>query len=135
MARYDKVDPISGSFRAPLNADLTATEDTGTGPPVGVTINVSGRVVVGSAVEPGDPIVGVLCTTRNMKAGDIVDVMTAGEIVEMPAATFVAGVSVWCLTTGVLDATAPGVGANKCYVGTMVEAGRLVVRLGSVQGV
>lgn len=134
MARYDKYDPFAGGFRALLNADLVATEDTGTGIPVGVTLNSSGKVVVGGATEPGEPILGVLCTTKNLKANDVVDVMTDGEIVEMPSATFVAGSVVWSGTNGVLDVTAPAAGANKCRVGYIVELGRMVVRVASVQG-
>lgn len=135
MARYDKYDPISGGFRAPLNANLDATEDTGAGNPVGVTLNSSGRVVVGGATETlGDePIVGLLCTTKDMKAGDIVDIMTAGEIVEVAGLT--AGDTIWVLpATGALDSIAPVLGSNKTRAGTMVEATRLIVRVQSVQG-
>lgn len=135
MARYDKYDPISGGFRAPLNADLTATEDTGNGNPVAVRLNTSGRVVVGGSTETfgDDSLIGVLCTTRNMKAGDIVDVMTQGEIVEMAGMT--AGDTIWGLSaTGALDSLAPLIGVNKLRVGRMVEATRLVVRAQTVQG-
>ncbi len=124
MARYDKYNPISGGFRAPLAADLTATEDTGAGNPVGVGLNASGRVVVGPGTSG---IVGVLCTTKNLKAGDVVDVMTHGEIVEMATPFTVAGDEVVVTTaTGVLGQGA--VGAGVLRVGHTVEAGRLVVR-------
>lgn len=135
MARYDKYDPISGGFRAPLNADLTATEDTGNGNPVAVRLNTSGRVVVGGSTETfgDDSLIGVLCTTKNMKAGDIVDVMTQGEIVEMAGMT--AGDTIWGLSaTGALDSLPPIIAVNKLRVGRMVEATRLVVRCQTVQG-
>lgn len=135
MARYDKYDPISGGFRAPLNADLTATEDTGAGNPVAVRLNTSGRVVVGGATETfgDDSLFGVLCTTKNMKAGQIVDVMTDGEIVEMASMT--AGDTIWAdATTGALNSTPPALGVNKLRVGRMVEATRLIVRCGTIQG-
>lgn len=57
------------------------------------------------------------------KAGDVVDVMTAGEIVEVP--TFTAGQEIYALANGTLSAT-PATGAVS--IGFMVEAGRLIVR-------
>lgn len=125
MARYDKYDPISGGYRAQLNADLTATEDTGTGNPLMVSLNASGKVVVGAALAT-TPGRGVLCTTKNMKAGDVVDVMTDGEVVEMSgtaAGAIVTGVT----TTGVTDDVA--VDATHLAVGYTVESTRMVVRV------
>lgn len=124
MARYDKYEPKAGGFRAPLAADLTATTKTGNGNPIGVGLNASGRIVPG---EGQTGIIGVLCTTRNMKAGDIVDTMTAGEVVEM------AGVAAGSLvtadtTTGALDDVAAS--ATKTPIGFSVEATRLIVRKG-----
>lgn len=123
MARYDKYDPTSGGFRAPLAADLPATSKTGNGNPLGVGLDVNGRVVAGAG-QSG--IVAALCTTKDMKAGDIVDGMTDGEIVEM------AGVAAGTVLTaadadGVIDATAPGAGRTR--IGHTVEATRLVVRV------
>jgi len=123
MARYDKYDPKDGGFRAPLAADLDATSTTGNGNPLAVGLDVNGRVVAGAG-QTG--IVGVLITTKNMKAGDIVDVMTDGEIVEMagvPAGTVLSGAD----ADGVVDDTAPG--AGQIRVGHTVEATRLVVRV------
>lgn len=121
-ARYDKYDPISGGFRAALAADLAATSS---GNPIAVGLNSSGQVVAGVG---NTGIVGVLCTTRAMKAGEIVDVMTSGEIVEV--ATLTAGTKVTGLTTtGVLGVVAAD--ATHINVGHMVEAGRLVVRKGA----
>jgi len=87
VARYDKYDPKDGGFRAPLAANLNATSKTGAGNPVGVGLDAQGRVVVGAG---NTGIVGALVTTKNMVAGEIVDVMKDGEIVEM-AAPAVAG--------------------------------------------
>lgn len=121
MARYDKVDPISGNVRAALAADLAKTAP---GNPLGVGLDSSGRVVAGAG---NSGIVGVLCTTRDMKAGDIVDVMTNGEIVEMAGVT--AGTVLTANTgTGVLAVTAAD--ATHQAVGFTVEATRLVVRRG-----
>lgn len=124
MARYDKYDPKSGGFRAPLAADLAATEKTGNGNPVGATLDANGRVLTAAAGNTGT--VGVLCTTKDMKAGDIVDVMTDGEIVEMAdvaAGTIITNTE----ATGVIDDVA--VAAGVVRVGHTVEATRLVVRV------
>lgn len=128
MARIDKYDPISGGFRAPLAADLPATAKTGDGNPIGVGLDVNGRVVPGAG-NTGQT--GLLVTTKDMRAGDIVDVMTEGEIVEF------AGVSGTAYSAANADgALAPiaagGVaGAGTIKVGYTVEATRLVVRVQS----
>lgn len=141
MARYDKYDGVTGGFRAKLNADLTLTN--GAFGPSGVSINSTGRVVVGNSGASGT--VGVLIKNAargpigkwtgslqgvavpelspGCKAGDVVDVMTAGEIVEV--ATFTAGQEIYALANGTLSAT-PATGAVS--IGFMVEAGRMVVR-------
>lgn len=116
MSVIDKYDPISGGFRAQLNAAYATPEVA-----LGVTLNASGRVVVGSAA-PG--LKGVICMGRALAAGAVVDVMTDGELVEVP--TIPAGSNVYAdAATGALTAT---VGTNT-YVGHTVEAGRLVVRV------
>jgi hypothetical protein len=116
MSVIDKYDPISGGFRAPLNAAYGTAEVA-----LGVSLNASGRVVAGGAGQSG--FVGVICMGRAMAAGEIVDVMTDGELVEVP--TIPAGTKVYAdAVTGALTATAT---ANT-YVGHTVEAGRLVVR-------
>lgn len=124
MARYDKYDPISGGTRAPLAADLAATASTGNKNPIGVGLDTNGRVVPGAG---NTGIVGVLVTTRAMKAGDIVDVMSLGDVVEMAGVT--AGTIITADTTsGALGTTAAS--ATKTPVGHTVEATRLVVRKG-----
>ena len=72
--RYDKYDPISGGFRAPLDADVDAADT-----PLGVGLNSDGEVVAGAG---NTGVVGVLWISVDKKAGDKVDVMTAGEMVE-----------------------------------------------------
>lgn len=137
MSRYDKYDPFAGNYRAPMNADLTLAAFTAlqTGNPVGITLNATGKVIVGG---PGNvfgdaDICGLLVITKNVKAGDIVDIMRVGEIVEV--AGQVAGDTIWISnTTGLLDSTPPAIGVNKVRAGRMVEATRLVVALQTVQG-
>jgi hypothetical protein len=120
MPRFDKYDPLSGGFRAPLNADYTGSPLV-----VGVGLNSSGRVVVGQGVAAVG-IVGVIVQPKNKKAGDIVDVMTEGEIVEFTSG--VAGQAYTANTTsGLVDATAAS--ATQIRVGFTVEATRLVVRV------
>lgn len=120
MGRIDKYDPLSGGFRAPLAADHAATDP---GNPVGVGLDVNGRVVDGAGLTG---IVGLLSLTQAKKAGDIVDIMTGGEMVEMVGLT--AGTLITALnTTGVLAVTAPA--AGRTTVGWTVEAARLVVRM------
>ena len=57
MARYDKYDPISGGFRAALDVDITG-DAAGEFGPKAVSLNASGRVVVGTAGISG--IAGIL---------------------------------------------------------------------------
>lgn len=125
MARFDKYDPFSGGFRAPLAADLVATSKTGNGNPLAVGLDVNGRIVPGAG---NTGIKGLLVTTQDKKAGDILDVMTAGEIVEMAAVT--AGTNITAADAGgAVATTAPGAGRKR--VGYTVEATRLIVRVSS----
>lgn len=146
--RYDKYDPISGGFRAALNADLTFDSIGQMGVKV-VSLNTTGKVVIGTAAQTGG--VGVLCKAvpfypqmanipgqANItvpiggKAGDIVDIMTQGEIVGMTG--LAAGTTYYATSGGDLTATPPGAGVNGWKVGHTVEADRLVVRFTPVQG-
>jgi hypothetical protein len=142
MARYDKYDPISGGFRARLNAALTLTNGGYFG---GVSLNASGRVVAGTGGQTG--LVGVLVknvakgplgpwfTTTNgtpnpyapigAQAGDAVDIMTNGEIVDIDKTAFPAGSKVYVHADGTIDTT----GTAGTAIGYTVEAGRLVVRV------
>jgi hypothetical protein len=145
MAKYDKVDPISGSFRALLGADLTLTN--GSIGPVAVSLNASGGVIVGTTGQSG--LVGILVKnvakgpvgpwgtslqggTPNQDApigarqGDAVDVMTNGEIVDLDTTAFPAGSKIYAATTGALSTTG---GTGKFLIGVTVKAGRLVVRV------
>lgn len=122
--RFDKYDPVSGGFRAPLlvaRGKSSGAVGSGDTAAVGVGLDNQGRVVVGAGVTG---IVGVMCLSSDMAVGDIVDVMTDGEIVDFGGA---AGTVYSADTvTGVISAVAPG--ATKQQVGFTVEGGRLVVR-------
>lgn len=122
MARFDKYEPKGGGFRAPLAADQDATPG-GVGDsdaPIAVGLNSDGEVVPG---EGNSGVVGVLCLTQSKRAGDIVDVMTDGDVVEFGGT---AG-------TAYFGATADGEistgSTGDVYLGHTVEANRLVVRV------
>ena len=76
MSRYDKYEPDGGGFRAPLAAAILAADG---GRAYGVGLDTSGRVVLGAG---NTGIIGVLVAHGAKNAGDIVDVMTDGEIAE-----------------------------------------------------
>jgi hypothetical protein len=136
MARYDKYDPISGGFRAPLAADFSTVANFGK--VYAVRLNASGQVVIGSAgAQTG--IVGVMVLTTAKFAGDAVDIMTHGEIVDISTATPFDNFSAATVATapaagteyygvpgtGMIDSTAT---ANR-KIGWTVEQKRLVVRV------
>lgn len=125
-ARYDKYDGKVGGFRARLNA---AWGSALVGVPTGVTLNGSGRVVAAAAA---DISLAVLVIDRPLPAGEPVDCMTSGEIVDCEGLT--AGTVYYTAADGTLTDTAPAAAANKVRVGHTVEAGRLVVRVQKVQG-
>lgn len=127
MSRYDKYEPKAGGFRAALAGAWASTE---IGKIFGVGLDASGHVVVGAG---NSGVVGVLILTSAKAAGDIVDVMTSGEIVEATAndgtTALTAGTAYFAdPTTGVLEASATG----DAFVGFTVEATRLVVRMGDL---
>lgn len=147
-ARYDKYEPISGGFRAPLGADLTF-DAAGHFGPKAVSLNASGQAVVGTAGQSGGvgiliknvplyPNLGNVAGAVNAavpiggKAGNIVDIMTDGEIVGVTG--LVAGTTYYAAADGTLTNTAPAAGVNGYRVGHTVEADRLVVRFERVQG-
>lgn len=122
MARFDKVEPRAGSFRAKLNFALVSAD---VGKTIGVSINTSGRVVRGGTAVAD--IVGVIVPVRTMDVAEPIDVMTAGEVVEVtPTAggNFAAGDRVYADTAaGAISTTNTGK-----LLGRIIEPGRLVVR-------
>jgi hypothetical protein len=123
--RFDKYDPVSGGFRAPLLAAILSADVNKI---QGVSINTAGKVVIGGTAETS--IIGVICPVRTMAAGEIIDVMTAGEIAEARTtadAAFTAGAVVKVTgTTGAIAAGAPGAGEKA--IGRAIELDRLVIR-------
>lgn len=122
MSRYDKYDPYDGGFRARLNVAIAASE---AGKIKAVSINTSGRVVIGGAGLVD--IRGLICPTEAMAAGAAIDVMTDGEIAdatETAGTAFTAGVLVYAHIDGTVDDTA----ASGKAMGFTVELNRLIVR-------
>jgi hypothetical protein len=136
ISRYDKYDPISGGFRAPLAANFAYTSSkpdwahTNLNRVIGVGLNASGQVVIGAG---NSGIVGVMILGEPAAAGDVVDVMTNGEIVEFLAGNGTAAVAGTVYTTVTTDGTYGTVAADATHIkiGWTVEATRLVVRLGA----
>lgn len=117
MARFDKYDPISGGFRAPLAADWPSA-DLEEVIPVGLDAN--GRVVKGAG---NTGVKGAVCLTKLRYAGDVIDVMTDGEIVEVEG--LAAGTNQYGSAAGAVTQV-----NTDTYLGATVEASRLVVRVG-----
>lgn len=143
MARYDKYEPLAGGFRAKLAAALTLTNGLYMGT---VSLNASGQVAVGTAGQSGlvgilvknaargpvtqfqtDPSLGIVnpYAPIGCQAGDVVDIMTSGEIVDLDPAVFVAGTLFYSHADGTITASA----TSGTKIGWTVEAGRLIVRV------
>jgi hypothetical protein len=138
MARIDKYNPEVGGFRAPLNAAYSAPRVSSkpVGVVVGVSLNTSGRVIVGSGPN-NSGLVGVVCLTRDLPAGAVVDVMQHGEVVEFGTGSdgqtaAAAGTNYFAVAATGAMAAGTGTGtetsAGNRKVGWTVEATRLVVR-------
>lgn len=137
MSRIDKYNPHGGNFRAPLAADydgVTAGMTLGLLKPV--SLDANGRVVLGVAAQSG--FVGVICLTEKKYAGDIVDVMHDGEVVEFTLSNGAAAAAGTAYVTaaepGGYAAGAPGAGGIAPFkIGHTVEADRLIVHCGTHQ--
>jgi len=137
MSRYDKYDPMTGGFRAPLLANFAYTaslpdrKHADLGKLFSAGLNSAGKL--GKFSTASFPIfAGVLILTSPQAAGDVVDVMTDGEITDLLDAE-VGGTALgpgmrWfadpAVATGILTDTAT---ANR-FVGFTVESSRLIVR-------
>lgn len=131
MSRFDKYNPVNGGFRAPLNAAISSSD---IGKVQAVSLNGSGRVVIGGAAAA---LVGVICPVRAHAAGEIIDVMTSGEITDFTltgGGAAAAGTVYYSDASGVTVTTAPAAGTNSFRIGHTVELDRLVVRAAMVQG-
>lgn len=119
--RIDKTSAEIGVHRAPLDANWTADDAA-----IGVGLNITGEVVVGSG---NTGIIGVVLRVDDIhgaaKAGDIVDIFNHAEIVEFGGAA--GTVYTANTTTGVISSAAKS--ATQVPIGFTIEAGRLVVHV------
>lgn len=141
MSAYDKI-PEGGVFRAVLAADWL---DANRNKVILMELNASGQavvstgtagtngLVVGVAVVHGiqmPALPGNAATYRSPKAGERIDIMKRGEIVEIgtDVASAAAGKIVTYLTTsGAISTTAAS--GTQVQIGHLVEATRLVVNV------
>lgn len=137
MARYDKVVPKNGVYRATLAADYDPAMVEKI---IGIGHDANGRLVKGAGVSG---ITGVLVLTKAYRAGSRVDPMTHGEIVEFgptagvpgtdfgqPGKVYYSDATGNIIVKPPVDGTTPGaelVGLTR--VGHTVEGQRLVVRV------
>lgn len=127
MARYDKYDSLTSGTRAAMAADMVDVAKLNRA--FGVGLDVNGRVVYGAGVTG---VIGVLVLTKHKYAGDIVDIMDLGQIVEFDpttAGTAAAAATHWyaAAADGAMSTTDTGT-----HVGYTVEAGRLRVLMAPV---
>ena len=123
MARFDKVEPLGGSFRAPLGF-APVPGDVGKI----YAVDISGTGTVIKSVD-GTAARGVICLSSQLALGKPVDVMQDGEIVDVVAANGVTGQGAGVL----MKAGAAGIVTNAGVgmpLGWFVQSWRLVVRLG-----
>jgi hypothetical protein len=129
MARIDQVEPLSGTFRGTLAAAWTADD----GVPVAVGLDVNGRVVPGAGTSGIAGIV-VIVGAHNKVAGARVDVITAGELLEMSNDDMTgraAGIPVYAVPA---DGLLTNVATANIKIGHTVENDRLVIRKGASAG-
>lgn len=118
MARYDKYDGVAGGFRVKSKA---AVVEANWDRPVGLGVDANGLGSVKAPETSGYKGVTIVDRTKR-RAGDILDVMTNGEIVDCTGLT--AGTTYYLQTaTGELGTT-----ETRYMVGHTVEAWRLIVR-------
>lgn len=133
MARYDKYDGVAGGFRAPLAVAINATSGPSSanqiGVPLAVGLNSSGAVVVGAGATG---VLGVYIADQAKVIGDIADVMTNGEVVDLDETAFDPGAIYYGSAAGAVNTTATGarlgvtVGDKSLSDGSI--ASRLIVR-------
>jgi hypothetical protein len=125
MSRYDKYEPDGGGFRAPLAAAVLLADGFRA---YGVGLDTSGRVVLGAG---NTGVIGVMIAHGAKAVGDIVDVMTDGEIAEYTltagGATTAGTVQTANTVTGLITATAAS--GTQIPVGYTQALTRLICRV------
>lgn len=116
MARFDHVDSTIGMARAALAADVDPADYDLV---LSCGLNASGQAVLGAAGNSGFVGVTIVDKTKR-RAGQIIDIMADGEIVECTGLT--AGTKYYVQADGSISAV-----RSEIYVGYTVQADRLVV--------
>ena len=123
LPRIDKSDPDVGSFRAALKNDFA---DADINKVFGVGLDSAGLVVKGNG---STGITGVIIRTKKgEKAGDVIDVHTAGELfpfVETDGTLAVAGTKYYAHANGSVD----DVATAGVLVGWVTSDKRLILRM------
>lgn len=122
MPRYDKYDPYDGGYRAPTAAAVVMADKNKL---TGAAQDNAGRVI--RTGEGNSGFTGVVIAHDAKKVGDILDVMTHGEIVECEG--LAPGTAYFVQADGSIAGT-----KSEWYVGHTVEATRLVVRFQRIGG-
>lgn len=133
ISRFDKYDPISGGFRAKLKVALTVTTALEKERVFGVSIEAAtGLLVLGGAATA---IRGLIQVRESKAAGDVVDVMTSGEIVDQfflndgVTATVLGTAYYVDNVTGALTATTTSNKQVGVRVADSPDKGRMIVRV------
>jgi hypothetical protein len=133
ISRFDKYDPISGGFRGKLKVALTVTTALEKERVFGVSIEAAtGLLVLGGAATA---IVGLIQVRESKAAGDVVDVMTSGEIVDQfflndgSTATVLGTAYYVDNVTGALTATTTSNKRVAQRVADSPDKGRMIVRV------
>lgn len=123
MARFDKVDPKDGSFRAKLGFAPVAAD-------VGkvIPVDIDGAGLAQRAALNSANARGVICLSSVIPQGRPVDVMTDGEIVDVTTDD-VTGAAAGAVVHAGAAGTADVAGTGRA-LGFFVEAWRMIVRVG-----
>lgn len=140
MARYDKYEPFANGYRARLAANFAYTASlpdfvhADLNKVWSVGLSNTGLVVFNAAIAA---VRGVLILSRPKAVGDVVDVMTSGEILDFVLANgsaAAAGTEYFAAAAGSYGTAAPGAGVNGTSIGWTTTADRLIVRVQKAQG-
>ncbi len=134
MARFDKYDPISGGFRGKLKVALTVSTALDKERIFGVSIEAATGLVVLGGVSTA--IRGIINVRESKAAGEMVDVMTHGEIVDAfflndgSTATVLGTVYYVDNVTGAITATTTSNKAIGVRVADVApDKGRIIIRV------
>jgi hypothetical protein len=134
ISRFDKYGPLTGGFRAKLKAALVVATPLDKERIFGVSVETAtGLLIIGGAVTA---IRGIINVRESKAAGDVVDVMTDGELINQfflndgVTATVLGNPLYIDAATGAISNSAAA-GVNKLFgfrVADSPDKGRVIVR-------